>query len=104
MNLCISLRWSSRPLSDVCSRLNLYDEDSSQKNNLDFKHALINPNFKHRRTEAMTTAIAKNAANTVNKNSNTLPSPTLKSYKQRLVAHWLVDENLKRYCQWVVED
>lgn len=34
--------------------------------------------------------------------SNT--APATQSCKSRLVARWLVDENLKLYCQWVTED
>lgn len=52
----------------------------------------------------MTTALLKNSANNINENLNTLPVPTFKPCKQRLVAHWLVDKNSKRYCQWVIED
>ena len=28
---------------------------------------------------------------------------TVNHPKNRLVAHWLVDENSNRYCQWIVE-
>lgn len=34
----------------------------------------------------------------------TVPAPIVKPRKSRLVARWLVDENSKLCCQWVIEE
>lgn len=35
---------------------------------------------------------------------DTVATPVAKSQKRKLVARWLVDENSKLFCQWVIED
>lgn len=54
----------------------------------------------------MTTAKSKTTAIAISNShqSNTIPAPTTKSDKKRLVAQWLVDDNSQLYCQWVTKD
>ena len=49
-------------------------------------------------------AIANNIANS-NALAATVVSPSIVNPpKNRLIARWLVDENSKLYCQWIIED
>lgn len=36
--------------------------------------------------------------------SDPLSALIAKSRRNRLIAHWLVNENSKLYCQWAIED
>jgi hypothetical protein len=37
--------------------------------------------------------------------TTTVVSPSIANpHKNRLVARWLVDENSKLYCEWIIED
>jgi hypothetical protein len=51
-----------------------------------------------------TSANLKIVTTSNNHELETVAEPIAKTRKNRFVARWLMDENSKFYCQWVIED